>query len=186
MALEIERQFVVNTEHPDWNNILKMWPTYEIVQSTIHRGEGNKLRVRLIENLRTGKKSACFTFKVKKRTKKTQPNIRDEYEWEVPYRVALFIMIWHGEVRKRRYEYIHTDGKKWEFDLYQWLNEGIVLADIELSDVEEKFELPAWLGKEVTKEKMITNNSFTFHPYSYWIPSEKQWYEELKKRKDGK
>jgi len=119
MAKEIERQFVVDTSHPDWKKIEANPPTYEIVQSTIHRGQGNKLRVRLIETNKSGAKSAAFTFKVKKRTKKSEPNIRDEYEWEVPYRVALYIMIGHGEVRKKRYEYIHTDGKKWEFDVYQ-------------------------------------------------------------------
>lgn len=69
--------------------------------------------------MKTGKKSAAFTFKVKKRSKKSEPNIRDEYEWEVPYRVALYIMIGHGEVRKKRYEYRYIDGKVWEFDVYQ-------------------------------------------------------------------
>lgn len=49
---EIERQFVVNTNHPDWEKI-KNLPAEKIVQTTIHRGEGNKLRVRLVENLQT-------------------------------------------------------------------------------------------------------------------------------------
>lgn len=183
MAQEIERQFVVNTEHPDWQKIASISPNYEIVQSTIHRGDWNKLRVRLIENMKTGKKSAAFTFKVKKRSKKSEPNIRDEYEWEVPYRVALYIMIGHGEVRKKRYEYRYIDGKVWEFDVYQWPNTGIVLADIELSSIDEKFEIPPWLWEEVTKEKKITNNSFTMHPYADWTDTEKAWYETLKIRK---
>lgn len=183
MAIEIERQFIVNTEHPEWIQIRETLPSQQIVQSTIHRGDGNKLRVRLITDNRTGKKSACFTFKVKKTTKKTAANIRDEYEWDVPYRVALFVMIGHGEVHKKRYLYKHTDGKVWEFDEYQGPNEGIVLADIELKEDSETFELPPWLGKEVTKEKKITNASFTLHPYIYWSESEKSWYNGLKKRK---
>jgi len=49
--------------------------------------------------------------------------------------------------------------------------------------VDEKFEIPAWLGQEVTKDKKITNNSFTMHPYVNWSTEEKKWYEELKKKK---
>lgn len=183
MATEIERQYVVNTEHHDWQKIKDSLPAIRIVQATIHRGEGNKLRVRLIEDLKNGKKSAAFTFKVNKKTKRTEPNMRDEYEWEVPYRVALFIMIGHPEVIKKRYMYRHIDGKTWEFDEYEGANTGIVLADIELSTLDEKFEIPKWCGQETTKLKKITNTSFSQHPYSNWSSEEKEWYEGLKKGK---
>lgn len=145
MALEIERQFVVNTEHPEWIKLKPTLPEVHITQSTIHRGDGNKLRVRLLEDKQTGKKSAAFTFKVRKNFKKTGPNVRDEYEWEVPYRVALYIMIGHGEVTKVRHLYTHTDGKQWEIDEYMGANLGVVLADIELEKEDEKFKLPIWL-----------------------------------------
>lgn len=183
MAKEIERQFVVNTEHPDWKKIKSSLPAIKIVQATIHRGEGNKLRVRLIEDMKTKKKSAAFTFKVNIKSKKNEPNVRDEYEWEVPYRVALFIMIGHADVQKTRYLYRHIDGKMWEFDEYQWANAGITLADIELSSFDEKFEIPGWLGRETTKLKKITNTSFSQHPYANWSDEEKRWYETLKERK---
>jgi CYTH domain-containing protein len=100
MAQEIERQFIVNTSHPDWEKLRASLPAKRYVQATIHRGVGNKLRVRLIEDLATGAKSAAFTFKVQKKSKSHEPNIRDEYEWEVPYRVALFIMIGHKMSRR--------------------------------------------------------------------------------------
>ncbi len=183
MTQEIERQFVVDTENLDWKKLRETLPKVYITQSTIHRGEGNKLRVRLIDDPKSGKKSAAFTFKVKKKSRKTEPNIRDEYEWEVPYRVALFIMIGHGEVTKTRYMYKHTDWKIWEFDEYTGANLWIVLADIELSSLDEKVDLPSWLGQETTKEKKITNNSFTLHPYMNWSDEEKKWLEALKKRK---
>ncbi len=183
MPREIERQYVVNTEHPEWINLKPKLPAKRYIQATIHRGEGNKLRVRLIEDFTTGKKSAAFTFKVNKKSKKHEPNVRDEYEWEVPYRVALFIMIGHAEVSKVRYEYRHTDGKIWEFDEYEWANEGVVLADVELTELDEKVKIPAWLGQETTKLKKITNNSFSMHPFANWSKEEKEWYESLKKRK---
>lgn len=183
MAKEIERQYVVNTDHPEWEKMKATLPKKRYVQSTIHRGEWNKLRVRLIEDMKSGEKSAAFTFKVQKKTAKTGPNVRDEFEWEMPTRVALYIMIGHGEVIKTRYEYIHTDGKKWELDEYEDKNKGIVLADIELSTENEKFEIPEWVWQETTKEKRITNNSFTMHPYQDWTEKEKTWFASLKKRK---
>ena len=183
MATEIERQYAIDTSHPDWETLKAGLPAKKYVQSTIHRGDDNKLRVRLIEDMKTGEKSAAFTFKVERKTKKDGPNIRDEYEWEVPYRVALYIMIGHTEVVKIRYSYRHTDGKIWEFDEYQWDNLGVVLADIELKDEEEKYELPSWIGQETTKLKKITNNSFSDHPFLHWSTEEKEWYETLKKRK---
>jgi len=39
MAKEIERQFVVNTEHPEWQKIKTKLSSSHIVQATIHRGE---------------------------------------------------------------------------------------------------------------------------------------------------
>lgn len=183
MATEIERQFVVNTEHPEWQRIRSTLPARRYIQATIHRGEDNKLRVRLIEDLVTGKKSAVFTFKVEKKTKKNEPNIRDEYEWDVPYRAALYIMIGHPDVHKVRYGYDHTDGKHWEIDEYQWANEGIVVADVELEKMDEKLNLPDWIGEETTKESRITNNSFSMHPYANWTEKEKLWFQSLKKRK---
>jgi CYTH domain-containing protein len=92
-------------------------------------------------------------------------------------------MIGHGEVTKTRYMYKHTDWKIWEFDEYTGANLWIVLADIELSSLDEKVDLPSWLGQETTKEKKITNNSFTLHPYMNWSDEEKKWYDGLKKRK---
>lgn len=183
MAQEIERQFVVNTDHEDWKTIRDNLPAEKIVQTTIHRGEGNKLRVRLIENLQTGKQSGSFAFKIVQKSGKNEPNIRDEYEWDVPPHVAHYIMIGHPEVVKIRRKYLHNDGKIWDIDEYQGLNEGVVLADLELKTVDEKFKIPAFLGQESTKLKKITNNSFSLHPFAHWTSEDKDWYESLKNRK---
>ena len=53
MPKEIERQYVINTEHPEWMELRSVLPAKKYVQSTIHRGDGNKLRVRLIEEIKT-------------------------------------------------------------------------------------------------------------------------------------
>ncbi len=184
MAKEIERQFVVNTKHPEWIKLSKSLPVKRYIQAVLHNQKGSKFRVRLIEDIKTGKKEAAFTFKLDKRSTKDAPNIREEYEWEVPYRVGLYLMVGQGEVHKLRKTYIHTDGKMWEIDEYEWANEGIVLADIELKNINDTIDLPEWIGSETTKLKKITNNSFSLHPFANWSESEKKWYKDLETRNE--
>jgi CYTH domain-containing protein len=40
----------------------------------------------------------------------------------------------------------------WHVDVYEGVLDGIVLAEIELMDVEQKFALPDWIGAEVTAD----------------------------------
>jgi CYTH domain-containing protein len=40
----------------------------------------------------------------------------------------------------------------WHVDVYEGVLDGIVLAEIELMDVEQKFTLPDWIGAEVTAD----------------------------------
>lgn len=182
MAREIERQFVVNELHPDWLALKSTLPKKRLIQTTIHKGEWNKLRVRVTEDMQTGKKDAEFAFKLTKKSKKMSPNVREEFEWEVPLRVALYIMIGHIEVKKLRYAYVHSDGKKWDIDEYEWANAGITVADIELDTPDEKFTLPSFLWQETTKNKLITNNSFSNHPFLNWTESQRREFEKLKIR----
>jgi len=58
-----------------------------------------------------------------------------------------------------------------------------VIADLELHTLDEKFELPDWIGQETTKNKNITNNSFSMHPYMNWTEKEKAAFQALKTRK---
>lgn len=48
-----------------------------------------------------------------------------------------------------RYE-IQFSGKLWEVDVFITPMEGLILAEIELSDEQETFELPNWVTEEVT------------------------------------
>lgn len=73
----------------------------------------------MIEDLETGTRSSFFCFKVNKKGAKHDPAMRDEYEWEVPDRTALYMMIGHGEITKIRRPYVHTDGLTYEIDEYQ-------------------------------------------------------------------
>lgn len=181
--IEIERKFVVNPYHPEWIKIRDWQKGKRLVQSTIHKEDGYKLRIRMIEDLdKWGEMSSFFCFKVNQsKNKKTDPSVRDEYEWPVFPRNALYMMIGHGEVIKIRRSYKHTDGLTYEIDEYQWDNLGVITADVEIDDIEHKFTKPSFLGWEVTADERLKNSTLQEPENSFlkWKKKDREWYESL-------
>ena len=63
-----------------------------------------------------------------------------------------------GAICKTRYIIeAKEDDLKWEVDVFHGRLEGRVLAEIELSDEDEAFERPDWLGEEVTGQPQYYN-----------------------------
>ena len=56
----------------------------------------------------------------------------------------------------------------WEVDVFHGANEGLVVAEVELSAEDESFELPDWAGLEVTGDRRYYNSELTKHPFSTW------------------
>jgi CYTH domain-containing protein len=48
-------------------------------------------------------------------------------------------------------------------------NVGLLVAEIELNREDERFELPPWVGKEVTSEPIYYNANLTNHPFKNWL-----------------
>ncbi len=134
--LEIERKFVVNPAHPEWIALRDSIPGQRLIQSTIHKESGYKLRIRMIIDIATWVRSSFFCFKVTtKKWNQTDPSMRDEYEWPVQDRNALYMMIGHGEISKLRRDWVDPIGNHWSFDTYEWPNTWIITADVEVSDI---------------------------------------------------
>ncbi len=179
--IEIERKFVVNPIHPEWIKIKNSTKWKRLIQATIHKEEWYKLRVRMIEDLDIGDQSSFLCFKVSKKWVAHDPAIRDEYEWAVNDRFALYTMIGHGEVSKIRRTWTDTTGLIWEIDEYEWLNAGIITADVELDSVNHSFIKPDFLWWEVTSDQRLKNSSLQEieKAFSTWTNEEKKWYESL-------
>jgi adenylate cyclase len=60
------------------------------------------------------------------------------------------------KLSKTRYRIMHA-GNLWEIDVFHEKNEGLVLAEIELSAPNQAFEPPFWLGEEVTDDARYLN-----------------------------
>jgi CYTH domain-containing protein len=156
MAIEIERKFLVTDDsyksmahHSD-----------RIAQGYICRQSGNSTRVRV-----RGEKG-FLTIK--------GPSLdgglsRFEWEKEIPVNEAWELMkLCHcATIDKTRY-LVDYKGHTFEVDEFYGDNEGLVVAEIELNDKEEDFELPPFIGKEVTGDAKYYNSSLTRFPYKCW------------------
>lgn len=72
-----------------------------------------------------------------------------------------------GRIDKVRH-YVKVGGHTWEVDVFHGENEGLTVAEIELASEDETFELPAWVGREVSGAPEYYNSMLATHPYSTW------------------
>lgn len=101
---------------------------------------------------------------------RTHGATRDEYEYEIPVvdanemleRLALRPLI-----EKTRYR-VEVSGLTWEVDVFHGVNEGLVLAEVELGSEDQELERPDWCGEEVTGDARYYNASLVSHPYREW------------------
>jgi adenylate cyclase len=94
---------------------------------------------------------------------------RFEWEKEIPVEEAkkLLLLCEKGIIDKTRYE-IKVGPHIFEVDEFYGDNEGLIIAEIELSSENELFEKPAWLGKEVTNDNRYYNACLSTNPYKNW------------------
>ena len=99
----------------------------------------------------------------------SQNATRAEYEYPIPPGEAeeLLQLCTLPVIKKVRYR-MEVSGKIWEVDEFFGGNEGLILAEIELTFVEEKYEKPSWVGEEVTNDPRYYNAYLAEHPYSGW------------------
>ena len=73
-----------------------------------------------------------------------------------------------GKIEKTRYLVPMTDGLICEVDVFDGLNNGLVLAEIELRSEEQTFTPPPFIGQEVTSDKRYFNSYLSQHPFCTW------------------
>src|SRR5262249_973722 len=106
----------------------------------IASNNGNKARVRIADS------NATITLKSRRRGP-----IRTEFEYAIPYTDAVEILrtMCDGRVLDKVRHVITHAGVVWHVDVYEGILNGVVLAEVELQHADQKFDLPAWIAKEV-------------------------------------
>lgn len=156
MSQEIERKFLVkDSSYKDM-----AVSSSRIIQGYICSERGRTVRVRIRDN------KGFLTIKGA-----SADNGLSRYEWEheIPVDEAreLMKLCQPGMIDKTRY--LVKFGKNiFEVDEFYGENEGLVVAEVELATVDEKHEVPPFLGEEVTGQVKYYNSFLMKCPFKTW------------------
>jgi len=95
---------------------------------------------------------------------------RPEYEYEIPFKDAQEIIEKLCEslvIEKTRYKIKHAN-HIWEIDVFEGDNKGLIVAEVEMKDENEKVQLPNWTTNEVTDDFRYSNSNLVKYPYRFW------------------
>ena len=95
---------------------------------------------------------------------------RKEYEYPISVEDAnemLSTLCTGHLIDKVRYRVEH-EGLMWEVDEFKAENEGLVVAEVELSREDQLITLPPWVGNEVSTDSRYTNFALSRRPFSLW------------------
>jgi adenylate cyclase len=155
MALEIEHKFLVRND--EWRKLVKHSADYR--QGYLSSKPTNSIRIRISED------KAWLNIK-----SATIGNQRHEYEYPIPMTDANEIInnLCHHPIIEKTRHFIYLGAHTWEIDEFKHANKGLIVAEIELTIQNEKFERPSWIGEEVTHDLKYYNNNLTNNPYTEW------------------
>lgn len=154
MGKEIEKKFLIIND--DWRG-LSIGKPY--CQGYLNSEKGRTVRVRTISN------RGILTIKGP-----SEGATRLEYEYDIPVdeaREMLDRLCHKPLIEKTRYK-IDFSGFIWEVDEFKGENKGLLFAEIELQYEGQQFEIPPWIGREVTGDVRYYNANLVKNPYSVW------------------
>lgn len=156
MSLEIERKFLVKND--DFKK--RCFQKNYIQQGFLNSSKNRVVRVRIKDS------SAFLTIKGP-----SDSNGIKRYEWEkeIPLKEAKELMLLCEEGIIEKYRYLHqVNNHVFEIDEFLGNNEGLLIAEIELSHENEAFEKPDYLGDEVTGLEEYYNSNLSKNPFKNW------------------
>jgi len=159
MGIEIERKFLLQSDewkaHVTETHVIKQG----YLQSGLDASQKSSVRIRISNKLANiNVKSVELTM------------IRQEFEYDIPLHDAeqMLKTLCSGVVIEKTRYYVPYGSHLWEIDIFEGENKGLQMAEIELLDLDEKFELPDWIGDEVSDDKRYYNIYLLKHPYPEW------------------
>ncbi len=154
--IEIERKFLVTST----DFIRESHIHFEIAQGYLSSHPERTVRIRIKDD------KGFLTIKGK-----GSESGLSRYEWEneIPLDEAkkLLLLCEKGVIEKTRYN-IRKGIHIFEVDVFHGDNDGLIIAEIELSNEEEQFEKPVWIGEEVTNIEKYYNAYISRKPYKDW------------------
>lgn len=154
--LEIERKFLIKSDSYKTNVKSKT----KIAQGFLNKDPKRTVRVRIRNN------KGYLTIKGKGNASGTT---RFEWEKEIPLAEAtnLLALCEPLIIEKNRYE-VPIGKHIFEVDEFLGDNQGLVIAEVELTNEDEQFIKPNWLGNEVTGNAKYYNSQLSKNPFKDW------------------
>jgi adenylate cyclase len=156
MAQEIERKFLVKND--DFKK--ESFKNTKIVQGFLSTVPERTVRIRI-----KGDKG----FITVKGIGNESGTSRFEWEKEISIEDAtdLLKISEPGVIDKTRFN-VTSGGHIFEVDEFYGENDGLIVAEVELTAEDENFTKPSWLGKEVTGQVKYYNSMLMKNPYKNW------------------
>lgn len=153
--MEIERKFLVTGPFKE-----QAFAHSHIMQGYISQAPGHTVRVRLRDD------KGYLTIK--------GPSLdgglsRYEFETAISEQEArdLMQLCQHGLIDKTRW-LVRSGKHVFEVDEFYGDNEGLILAEVELTYADESFEKPDFIGREVTGDRRFYNSHMLTYPFKLW------------------
>jgi len=95
---------------------------------------------------------------------------RLEFEYEIPLEDAVEMLetLSLEPVIDKHRSTIEFEGLQWEVDEFHGANEGLVVAEVELTSADEAINLPLWVGEEVSGDPRYFNANLVVNPFMNW------------------
>ena len=154
MSIEIERKFLLKSDK--WKSLgnRKFYQQgYLLIDKT------KTIRVRTIQD------QAFLTIKGA-----SSGISRSEFEYEIPFEEAKFMLenLCEKPIIEKFRTKIVMDDVIWEVDEFIGDNTGLVIAEVELQNENQKINLPDWIGNEVTGNRQYNNSYLVKNPFKNW------------------
>ncbi len=155
MPQEIEKKFLLKNN--SWrNNVIK---TTIIKQSYMYINKG-VVRIRIIDDIK-----AFITLK--------SHNVditRNEYEYSIPLNDAneMIVNLCDSDILHKKRHHLEFDAMEWVIDEFFANNAPLITAEIELESPDQKFNIPEWLGEDVSQDSRFFNSNLIIKPYKSW------------------
>ena len=154
--IEIERKFLIKSD--SYKNEANS--KERIVQGFLNTHKERTVRVRI---------SGDFGYLTVKGESNETGTSRFEWEKEITLEdaEALLLLCEEGIIEKTRYK-VPKGEHIFEIDEFYGTNEGLLIAEVELSDEDENYIEPDWLGEEVTGDIKYYNSQLSKNPFEKW------------------
>ncbi|MBD5341392.1 MAG: CYTH domain-containing protein [Bacteroides sp.] len=144
MGLEIERKFLVKNDS---------FKDIAISHSNIRQGYLSREPERTVR-IRIKDDRGFITVKGK-----NSGAVRLEFEYEIPFADAEKMLgLCSGKILDKTRYNVKFGGYLWEIDVFHGLDEQLTVAEIELPSADASFEMPDFIGEEVTGNPRYYNS----------------------------